>query len=54
VQGLLTETLCSLKGNVDRFAFSTTWEMTPDAEIVREDFFRSIIHSKVRLLAIFC
>ena len=45
-QGLLTETLCSLKGNVDRFAFSTTWEMTPDAKIVKEDFFRSIIHSK--------
>jgi len=26
---LLTETLCSLKGNVDRFAFSVTWEYAP-------------------------
>ena len=46
---MLTETLCSLKGNVERFAFSTVWEMTPDAKIVKEDFFRRIIHSKVRV-----
>jgi exosome complex exonuclease DIS3/RRP44 len=25
--GLLTETLCSLKGGVDRFAFSVTWQL---------------------------
>lgn len=43
--GLLTETLCSLKGNVDRFAFSVMWEMTQDAEILNVDFHRSIIHS---------
>jgi hypothetical protein len=27
--GLLTETLCSLKGGVERFAFSATWEFRP-------------------------
>ena len=27
--GLLTETLCSLKGGVDRFAFSVTWRYRP-------------------------
>jgi hypothetical protein len=27
--GLLTETLCSLKGGVERFAFSVTWEFRP-------------------------
>jgi exosome complex exonuclease DIS3/RRP44 len=27
--GLLTETLCSLKAGVDRFAFSVTWEFEP-------------------------
>ena len=27
--GLLTETLCSLKGGQDRFAFSVTWELAP-------------------------
>lgn len=29
--GLLTETLCSLKGGVDRFAFTVTWEFRPRA-----------------------
>lgn len=43
--GILTETLCSLKPNVDRFAFSVIWEMTPAGEIVQVDFFKSIIHS---------
>ncbi len=28
----LTETLCSLKQNVDRFAFSVTWELKPVAK----------------------
>ncbi|CAM9455731.1 unnamed protein product [Pylaiella littoralis] len=43
--GMLTETLCSLKPNVDRFAFSVIWEMTPAGEIVDVDFCKSIIHS---------
>jgi len=42
---LLTTDLCSLKGNVDRFAFSVLWEVTPDAEIVDVEFKKSIIHS---------
>ncbi|EJK53608.1 hypothetical protein THAOC_26924, partial [Thalassiosira oceanica] len=42
---LLTTDLCSLKGNVDRFAFTVLWEVTPDAEIVGVDFVKSIIHS---------
>ena len=43
--GLLTTDLCSLKGNVDRFAFSVLWEVTPSAEIVNVEFKKSIIHS---------
>mmetsp|Transcript_22374 Transcript_22374/g.48514 ORF Transcript_22374/g.48514 Transcript_22374/m.48514 type:complete len:1161 (-) Transcript_22374:36-3518(-) len=42
---LLTTDLCSLKGNVDRFAFSVLWEVTPEAEIVDAEFKKSIIHS---------
>lgn len=43
--GLLTTDLCSLKGNVDRYAFSVLWEVTPEAEILKVDFHKSIIHS---------
>ena len=43
--GLLTTDLCSLKGNVDRYAFSVLWEVTPDAEIINVDFQKSLIHS---------
>ncbi|KAL3919693.1 MAG: hypothetical protein SGILL_003630 [Bacillariaceae sp.] len=42
---LLTTDLCSLKANVDRYAFSVIWEVTPDAEIVDVDFKKSVIHS---------
>mmetsp|Transcript_26940 Transcript_26940/g.41743 ORF Transcript_26940/g.41743 Transcript_26940/m.41743 type:complete len:1137 (+) Transcript_26940:222-3632(+) len=42
---LLTTDLCSLKGNVDRFAFSVLWEVTPEAEVVDVEFHKSIIHS---------
>jgi len=42
---LLTTDLCSLKGNVDRFAFSVLWEVTPEAHIVDVEFHKSIIHS---------
>ena len=31
---LLTETLCSLKANVERLTFSVIWEMTPNAEVI--------------------
>jgi exosome complex exonuclease DIS3/RRP44 len=42
---LLTTDLCSLKGNVDRYAFSVIWEVTPETEIVNVDFKKTIIHS---------
>lgn len=42
---LLTTDLCSLKGNVDRFAFSVLWEVTPQMDIVDVQFQKSIIHS---------
>jgi exosome complex exonuclease DIS3/RRP44 len=42
---LLTTDLCSLKGNVDRFAFSVLWEVTPDANIIDVEFKKTIIHS---------
>lgn len=42
---LLSTDLCSLKGNVDRFAFSVLWEVTPDAQIVNVEFHKTLIHS---------
>jgi len=42
---LLTTDLCSLKGNLDRYAFSVLWEVTRDADIVDVDFKKTIIHS---------
>lgn len=47
--GMLTTDLCSLKGNVDRYAFSVLWQVTPDAEIVDVQFSKSIIHSVAAL-----
>ena len=43
--GLLTADLCSLKGDLDRFAFSVLWEVSPEAEIINVEFRKSIIHS---------
>lgn len=42
---LLTTDLCSLKCNVDRYAFSVLWEVAPDGNIIQVDFQKSIIHS---------
>jgi exosome complex exonuclease DIS3/RRP44 len=42
---LLTTDLCSLKANVDRYAFSVIWEVNPDAEIINVEFKKSVIHS---------
>jgi len=42
---LLTTDLCSLKGNVDRFAFSVLWEVSPNGDIIDVEFHKSIIHS---------
>lgn len=46
--GLLTTTLCSLRPNVDRFAFSVLWKCTPEGEILDVEFTKSVIHSRVR------
>ena len=42
---LLTETLCSVVGEADRFVFSVIWEMTPSCDVVSVDYHRSIVHS---------
>ncbi|XP_076462182.1 LOW QUALITY PROTEIN: exosome complex exonuclease RRP44-like [Babylonia areolata] len=50
VPELLSSNLCSLRSNVDRFAFSVLWEMTDEAELVGEpQFMKSIIFSKASL-----
>ncbi|KAG5653149.1 hypothetical protein H0H81_002060 [Sphagnurus paluster] len=43
---LLGTNLCSLRPYVERLAFSTIWEMTPEAEIVNVRFTKSVIASK--------
>lgn len=30
----LTEDICSLRGGVERLAFSVLWEMTPEGEVI--------------------
>lgn len=43
---LLGTDLCSLKPYVERYAFSTIWEMTPNADIVNVEFTKSVIKSR--------
>jgi exosome complex exonuclease DIS3/RRP44 len=43
---LLGTDLCSLKPYVERYAFSTLWELTPNAEIVSVRFTKSVIRSR--------
>jgi exosome complex exonuclease DIS3/RRP44 len=43
---LLGTDLCSLKPYVERYAFSTIWEMTPNADIVNSTFTKSVIKSR--------
>ncbi|CAG10087.1 unnamed protein product [Tetraodon nigroviridis] len=47
VPELLSSNLCSLRSNVDRFAFSCIWELSHDAEILKTRFTKSVINSKV-------
>ncbi|XP_013415893.1 exosome complex exonuclease RRP44 [Lingula anatina] len=49
VPELLSSNLCSLRSNVDRFAFTVIWEMTKEAEIISTRFMKSIINSKASL-----
>jgi exosome complex exonuclease DIS3/RRP44 len=43
---LLGTDLCSLKPYVERYAFSVLWEVTPEADIVKTDFTKSVIRSR--------
>ena len=43
---LLGTDLCSLKPYVERYAFSTIWEITPEAEVVNSMFTKSVIRSR--------
>jgi exosome complex exonuclease DIS3/RRP44 len=43
---LLSGNLCSLKPNVDRYAFSVIWELDQDANIVNVTYHKSIIQSR--------
>lgn len=43
---LLGTDLCSLKPNIERYAFSTIWEITPDAQVVSASFTKSVIYSR--------
>ncbi|EEH18001.2 hypothetical protein PABG_00564 [Paracoccidioides brasiliensis Pb03] len=43
---LLGTDLCSLKPHVQRYAFSTIWEMTPSAEVVSSSCTKSVIFSR--------
>ena len=43
---LLGTDLCSLKPYVERYAFSTIWEITPNADIVSATFTKSVIRSR--------
>eukprot|EP00879_Flechtneria_rotunda_P021039 GHRR01022163.1.p1 GENE.GHRR01022163.1~~GHRR01022163.1.p1 ORF type:complete len:742 (+),score=218.81 GHRR01022163.1:116-2341(+) len=45
----LTEDICSLRGGVERLAFSAIWEMTPEAEVVSVRFTKSVIASRAAL-----
>lgn len=46
---LLSSNLCSLRGGEERFAFSCIWEVDQDANIVKTDFFKSIIKSRAAM-----
>ena len=43
---LLGTDLCSLKPYVERYAFSTIWEITPNADVVQSSFTKSVIRSR--------
>jgi len=45
---ILSNDLCSLRPNEDKYAFSAVFEMTEDAEVVKEWFGRTVIHSNRR------
>lgn len=46
VPELLSSNLCSLRGNVERFAFSCIWELDDEANVLDTRFHKSVICSK--------
>lgn len=46
VPELLSSNLCSLRGGVERFAFSCIWEMDKEANVLNKRFHKSVIKSK--------
>ncbi|XP_055377546.1 exosome complex exonuclease RRP44 [Condylostylus longicornis] len=49
VPDLLSSNLCSLRGNVERFAFSCIWEIDGDANIISKRYHKSVIKSKAAM-----
>jgi len=47
--GLLTETLCSVRGGEDKFVFSVVWVVDADARVRDVRFHRSVVHSRAAL-----
>jgi len=45
----LTEDICSLRADVDRLAFSVIWELTPEGNIVKVHFTKSVIRSRAAM-----
>eukprot|EP00891_Asterochloris_glomerata_P009424 jgi/Astpho2/9424/Aster-01685 len=45
----LTEDICSLRGGVERLAFSVLWEVTPNVDVVNVSFTRSVIKSRAAM-----
>lgn len=45
----LSSNLCSLRGGEERFAFSVLWELTPDGDVISQEFTKSIILSRAAL-----
>ncbi|KAF2862851.1 ribonuclease R [Piedraia hortae CBS 480.64] len=43
---LLGTDLCSLKPQVERYAFSVIWELNPDGEVIKTKFHKSVIRSR--------
>lgn len=46
VPELLSSNLCSLRGGVERFAFSCVWEMDDEANVLDRRFHKSVIRSQ--------
>ena len=43
---MLTEILCSVRGEEESLCFSVVWEMTKEAEVVNTRYAKTVVHSK--------